>query len=151
MLDHSNSRTRLSAANLSLYAGLTRQGHAPTSADEWLTALVSDIETDALLGCDPATPLMRVRRATRDSSGNLVEVVDATYLGSLYRHHVDSMPIFAPSTSSCVAIARSIDPRLVQPEGQCGGLQSACFRGTDGLGRTSAGGSRKCCCEPFGH
>jgi GntR family transcriptional regulator len=82
------TESRLRRSNLSLYAGLTQQGHAPTSAEEWLSADVSDAETGPLLGCGPGTPLMRVRRATRDSNGTLVEVVDATYLGSLYRYHV---------------------------------------------------------------
>lgn len=82
------TESRLRRSNPSLYAGLNSQGHAPTSADEWLTANVSDAETGSLLGCGPATPLMCVRRESRDAEGNLVEVVDATYLGSIYRYHV---------------------------------------------------------------
>jgi GntR family transcriptional regulator len=82
------TESRLRRSNPSLYAGLTSQGHAPMFADEWLTADVSDAETGALLGCGPATPLMCVRRESRDAEGNLVEVVDATYLGSIYRYHV---------------------------------------------------------------
>lgn len=82
------TEARLRRTGASLYAGLAAQGRAPTVADEWLTSLVSDPETERLFDCPPNTALMRIRRASRDSEGQLVEVVDATYLGSLYRYHV---------------------------------------------------------------
>lgn len=81
------TREELSKEQVSIYRQLAAHGLQPTTADEWLRAVAAPRNVAKHLGAPMNSALLRVRRLSRNKFGDLVEAVDAFYLGSLYEYH----------------------------------------------------------------
>lgn len=90
-------REEFDAEQLSIYQRLARHGLQPIAADEWLRAIPAPADIAKHLGTQAGTALMRARRLSKNRTGDLVEAVDAFYLGSLYEYHA---VLSAPLTAS---------------------------------------------------
>ena len=91
----------------SFYEALRAGGVHLASGDETFRAINCDARDAELLGVDEATALIEVVRNSRDTTGRLVEVVRARYLGSQYRYSITFAPTspgghleHAPSTQN---------------------------------------------------
>ena len=78
----------MSTPGASLYALCAQAGIEPAAADEQIRATNATDEQARLLGIDLRDAVLHVRRITRTASGELVEAVDAHYVGSLYDYRV---------------------------------------------------------------
>ena len=78
----------MAAPDASLYELCARAGIVLASADEQIRATNATTEQSRLLGIDLRDAVLHVRRITRATSGELVEAVDAHYVGSLYDYRV---------------------------------------------------------------
>jgi GntR family transcriptional regulator len=78
---------QLKDAQVSIYRHLSAHGLQPVTADEWLRAVSAPREVAKHLGAPANSAMLRVRRLSRSQDGDLVEAVDAFYLGSLYEYH----------------------------------------------------------------
>lgn len=81
------SESDLHSEDLSLYRAFALIGQAPYSAEEWLRAVPCPTAVAELLDVAPGAVMMRVRRLSRNRGGELMEAVDAHYVGSLYEYH----------------------------------------------------------------
>lgn len=82
--------------DFSFYGALRRGGIHLDSGEESLRAINADARDAEHLGVDEGVALIEIVRASRDTSGRLVEVVRARYLGTQYLYHIT----FAPSSHS---------------------------------------------------
>lgn len=88
------ARAGVSAASendptFSLYRALGTIGSQPVSAEESLRAVACPEHIADMLGVGRSIPMMHVRRFSRDRSGDLIEAVEAHYVGSLYEYHTE--------------------------------------------------------------
>lgn len=81
------TREELGSNQVSIYRSLAEHDLHPVGADEWLRAVSAPRDVAKHLGAPPDSALLRVRRLSRNKTGDLVEAVDAFYLGSLYEYH----------------------------------------------------------------
>jgi GntR family transcriptional regulator len=79
----------VAAEDFSLYQALESIGQRPWSAEESLRAVGCPAELAEHLAVAEGAPLMHVRRLTRNRTGELIEAVDAHYVGSLYEYHTE--------------------------------------------------------------
>lgn len=79
----------LRGEQVSLYALFETHGIALARAEEHLQACNASPDDAALLDIEPGQALMHVRRLSRETSGQLVEAVDARYIGALYDYRVE--------------------------------------------------------------
>ncbi|MFJ3489583.1 GntR family transcriptional regulator [Leifsonia aquatica] len=78
----------------SFYEALKANEIYLASGEETLRAINANAADAAVLNVDEGTALIEIVRDSRDTTGRLVEVVRARYLGSQYLYHIT----FAPST-----------------------------------------------------
>lgn len=78
----------MAAPDASFYGLCAAAGVELATADEQLRACNATSEQASLLGIDPRDAVLHVRRITRAASGELVEAVDAHYVGALYDYRV---------------------------------------------------------------
>ncbi|WP_285488158.1 GntR family transcriptional regulator [Amycolatopsis taiwanensis] len=83
------SEAVVAATDFSLYQALESIGQRPWSAEESLRAVPCPAAMAEHLAVPEGAPLMQVRRLSRNRSGELIEVVDAHYVGSLYEYHTE--------------------------------------------------------------
>lgn len=83
------SEAVVSAGDFSLYQALEAIGQRPWSAEESLRAVPCPEDIGAHLAVPEGAPLMHVRRLSRNRSDELIEAVDAFYVGSLYQYHTE--------------------------------------------------------------
>lgn len=83
------SRSDLESPSFSLYDAFARTGHSPAQATQTLRATACPEAVAAHLDIEPGVPVMAAQRCTHDAAGDLIEVVDATYVGSLYEYEVE--------------------------------------------------------------
>ncbi len=76
----------------SFYAALRDNGVHLESGEETLRAINADARDAELLGIDEGVALIEIVRASRDTSGRLIEVVRARYLGSKYLYSISFAP-----------------------------------------------------------
>jgi GntR family transcriptional regulator len=88
---------RFTTGHLSVYGLLAEHGVQLARATEQLQARVASHEEAGLLGVPAGEPLMLVRRFSYDTSGRLVEGVDAHYLGTRYDYRIDLVRAPVPS------------------------------------------------------
>lgn len=81
------------APGFSFYQSLQTHGIFLASGEETLRAINANASDAAVLNVDEGTALIEIVRDSRDTTGRLVEVVRARYLGSQYLYHIT----FAPS------------------------------------------------------
>jgi len=81
------SAESVATADFSLYRTLSTIGQAPAEAEESLRAVPATADVAEHLGVPEGAALMQVRRLSRNHSGELIEAVDAFYVGSLYEYH----------------------------------------------------------------
>lgn len=81
------TREHLKDEQVSIYRHLSSHGLQPVQADEWLRAVSAPRDVAKHLGAPANSAMLRVRRLSRSRNGELVEAVDAFYLGSLYEYH----------------------------------------------------------------
>lgn len=79
----------LQSPDFSLYETFARIGRAPAQATQTLRAVRCPAAVAQHLGIAAGDAVMAARRTTRDHVGDLIEVVDATYIGSLYEYEVE--------------------------------------------------------------
>lgn len=73
----------------SLYARLDRAGRGIQQARERITARVATAFEAQHLLCPEGSPLLAVRRVSRDGAGRLLEVVEAAYLPDVYPYIIE--------------------------------------------------------------
>lgn len=81
-------------AEFSFYQSLRHGGVHLNSGEESLRAINADARDAEFLGVDEGTALIEIVRASRDTTGRLIEVVRARYLGTQYLYHITFAPIF---------------------------------------------------------
>lgn len=86
---------RLGSDDVSLYECFVEHGVALAWGEEHLRAINADEQAASLLQLDVGAALMHVRRFTYDAADQLVEAVDAQYIGRLYDY---SIAVARPST-----------------------------------------------------
>jgi GntR family transcriptional regulator len=91
--------TRLGDDRLSIYALFAEHGVRLDRAEEQLAARAATRDEAALLGVRVGEPLMLVRRLSYDDAGELVEAVDAQYIGTRYDYRIDLVRTTAPGRS----------------------------------------------------
>jgi GntR family transcriptional regulator len=79
-------------ADFSFYETLRTSAIYLTSGEETLRAINADARDAELLGVDEGIALIEIVRASRDTSGRLIEVVRARYLGTQYLYHITFAP-----------------------------------------------------------
>lgn len=79
----------VAAGDFSLYQALEAIGQRPWSAEESLRAVPCPATICEHLAVPEGTPLMHVRRLSKNRAGELIEAVDALYVGSLYQYHTE--------------------------------------------------------------
>lgn len=94
------SREMVEDPRFSLYDRLNASAHRLQTANESLRAMNATEEESALLEAEPRTALIEVVRYSFDRNGQLVEAVQARYLGSWYIYRVD----LANSSNTTLAI-----------------------------------------------
>lgn len=83
---------RASQSDFSFYASLREHSVLLGGGEESLRAINADATEAELLEVPEGTALIEVTRHSRDSFGDLVEIVRARYLGSKYLYHVTLAP-----------------------------------------------------------
>lgn len=78
--------------DFSFYESLRLAGVHLNSGEETLRAINADKRDAELLGADEGIALIEIVRASRDTTGRLVEVVRARYLGTQYLYHITFAP-----------------------------------------------------------
>lgn len=86
---------KLGRNQVSIYQHLAEHELHPVGADEWLRAVSAPRDVAKHLGAPADSALLRVRRLSRNMNNDLIEAVDAFYLGSLYEYHA---VLSAPTT-----------------------------------------------------
>lgn len=81
------SEAMVSTNDFSLYRTLEAINESPWAAEESLRAVPCPTSVAEHLGVAEGMPLMQVRRLSQNRSGELIEAVDALYVGSLYEYH----------------------------------------------------------------
>jgi len=79
-------------ADFSFYGALRENGVHLDSGEESLRAINADARDASLLGVDEGVALIEIVRASRDTTGRLIEVVRARYLGTQYLYHITFAP-----------------------------------------------------------
>jgi GntR family transcriptional regulator len=79
-------------SDFSFYAALRANGVYLNAGEETLRAINSDARDAELLGVDEGVALIEIVRASRDTTGRLVEVVRARYLGTQYLYTISFAP-----------------------------------------------------------
>ncbi|MET4782963.1 GntR family transcriptional regulator [Glaciihabitans sp. UYNi722] len=79
-------------SDFSFYEALSKAGVHLNSGDESLRAINADARDSEILGVDEGVALIEIVRASRDTTGRLVEVVRARYLGTQYLYHITFAP-----------------------------------------------------------
>ncbi|MFI7680589.1 GntR family transcriptional regulator [Actinophytocola sp. NPDC049390] len=83
------SENVVAAEDFSLYQALEAVGQRPWSAEESLRAVPCPATICEHLAVGEGAPLMQVRRLSKNRAGQLIEAVDAFYVGSLYQYHTE--------------------------------------------------------------
>ncbi|WP_245635979.1 GntR family transcriptional regulator [Herbiconiux solani] len=78
--------------DFSFYGALRENGVHLDSGEESLRAINADAVDADLLGVEEGIALIEIVRASRDTTGRLVEVVRARYLGTQYLYHITFAP-----------------------------------------------------------
>lgn len=71
-----------------LLALLEQAGASPASADQTISSKLADSTVAPLLGIEPGSALLWVRRQVRDTGGRVIEAIEALYRPELYAYHV---------------------------------------------------------------
>ena len=79
-------------SDFSFYRALRDGGFYLDSGEETLRAINADARDAELLGVDEGVALIEIVRASRDTTGRLVEVVRARYLGTKYLYTISFAP-----------------------------------------------------------
>jgi GntR family transcriptional regulator len=79
-------------SDFSFYQALRNGGYYLDSGEETLRAINADARDAELLGVDEGVALIEIVRASRDTTGRLVEVVRARYLGTQYLYTISFAP-----------------------------------------------------------
>lgn len=83
------SEAVVATSDFSLYQALEAIGQRPWSAEESLRAVPCPSAICEHLAVPEGAPLMQVRRLSKNRHGELIEAVDAFYVGSLYQYHTE--------------------------------------------------------------
>jgi GntR family transcriptional regulator len=67
---------------------LERAGHAPSAAEQWITACAADPGIAKALGIASGSPLLEIRRVMTDRDGHVVEALQGYYRPERFQHHM---------------------------------------------------------------
>lgn len=80
------SDTELTTA--SLIHLLEKAGHAPKDAEQTITATAAEPAVASMLGVAPGSPLLRIHRIMRNSTGRPVQDITAHYRADRFQYHM---------------------------------------------------------------